>query len=147
MLFFILGLTSKCSMSQAFTIRSLIPCLACRMPSWQHLTRRCSFLPFNPSISKISWRHDVQLSATSLPFSIPRSKSDHFFEGDRVVIQNSSSALDPLALFQCSLVSRDSRFPSFPQLWLRSDRSVPSRAWFLSRLHHFFPWSIGGHSM
>ena len=48
MLFLIKGLTSECSMSQAFTIRSLIPCLACRMPSWQHLTRRCSSLPFNP---------------------------------------------------------------------------------------------------
>ena len=72
---------------------------------------------------------------------------DHFFEGDRVVIQKSSSAPDPLALFQRYLVSRDSRFPLFPQLWLRSDGSVPSRAWFLSRLHHFFPRSIGGHSM
>ena len=63
-------------------------------------------MPHLRSISKISWRHDVQLSATSLSFSIPRSKTDHFFEGDRVVIQKSSLALDdPLALFQCSGVS------------------------------------------
>ena len=73
-----------------------------------------SDMPHLRSISKISWRHDdVQLSATSLSFSIPRSKSDHFFEGDRVVIQKSSSAPDPLALFQRYLVSRDSRFPCF----------------------------------
>ena len=104
-------------------------------------------MPHLGSISKISWRHDVQLSATSLSFSIPQSKSDHFVEGDRVVIQKSSSAPDPLTLFQRYLVSRDSRFPLFPQLWLPSDGSVPSCAWFLSRLHHFFPRSIGGHSM
>ena len=54
-----------------------------------------SDMPHLRSISKISWRHDVQLSATSLSFSIPLSKSDHFFEGDRVVIQKSSSAPDP----------------------------------------------------
>ena len=35
----------------------------------------------------------------------------------------------------------------FPQLWLRSDGSMPSRSWFLSRLHSVFPCSIGGHSM
>ena len=48
MLFLIKGLISKCSMSQAFTIRLLMPCLACRMPSWQPLTQRCSSLPSNP---------------------------------------------------------------------------------------------------
>ena len=44
-------------------------------------------------------------------------------------------------------MSRDSHFALFPQLWLRSDGSVPSHSWFLSRLHSVFPRSIGGHSM
>ena len=54
---------------------------------------------------------------------------------------------DPFAVFSNYLRSCDSLFPLFPQLWLRSDGSVPSRFWFLSRLHVFFPRSIGEHSM
>ena len=69
------------------------------------------------------------------------------FEGDQVVIQKSTTAPDPFAVFRKYLRSCDSLFPLFPQLWLRSDGSVPSRSWFLSRLHVFFPHSIGGHSM
>ena len=69
------------------------------------------------------------------------------FEGDQVVIQKSTTAPDPFVLFHKYLVSRDSHFALFPQLWLRSNGSVPSRSWFLSRLHSVFPRSIGGHSM
>ena len=69
------------------------------------------------------------------------------FEGDQVVIQKSTTAPDLFAIFRKYLRSRDSLFPLFPQLWLRSDGSVPSWFWFLSRLHVFFPRSIGGHSM
>ena len=68
-------------------------------------------------------------------------------EGDQVVIQKSTAAPDPFVLFHKYLVSRDSHFALFPQLWLRSDGSVPSRSWFVSRLHSVFPRSIGGHSM
>ena len=45
-----------------------------------------------PDTSKISWRHDVQLP-------IPQSKTDVLFEGDQVVIQKSTTAPDPFALF------------------------------------------------
>ena len=64
-----------------------------------------------------------------------------------MVIQKSTTAPDPHAIFCQHLVSRDALFPLFPQLWLRSNGTVPSRSWFMSRLHRFFPRSIGGHSM
>ena len=99
------------------------------------------------STSKISWRHDVHLDSTFFSFSIPQSKTDVGFEGNQVVIQKSTTAPDPFALFHKYRVSRDSHFALFPQLWLHSDGSVPSRSWFLSRLHSVFPRSIGGHSM
>ena len=69
------------------------------------------------------------------------------FEGDQVVIQRSTTAPDPFVLFHKYLVSCDSHFALFPQLWLHSDGSMPSCSWFLSRLHSVFPRSIGGHSM
>ena len=81
------------------------------------------------------------------PSIIPQSKTDAMFKDDQVVIQKSTTAPDPFAVFCKYLRSRDKLFPLFPQLWLCSDGSVPSRSWFLSRLHVFFPCSIGGHSM
>ena len=75
------------------------------------------------STSKISWRHDVHFHSTFFSFSIPQSKTDVIFEGDQVVIQKSTTYL----------VSCDSHFALFPQLWLLSDGSVPSCSWFLSR--------------
>ena len=99
------------------------------------------------SSAKTSWRHDVCLDSTSFSFIIPQSKTDAMFEGDQVVIQKSTTAPDPFAVFRKHLGSRDSLFPLFPLLWLRSDGSVPSWSWLLSRLHVFFPRSIGGHSM
>ena len=99
------------------------------------------------SAAKTSWRHDVCLDSTSFSLMIPQSKTDVMFEGDQVVIQKSTTAPDPSAVFRQYLRSRESLFPLFPQLWLRSDGSVPPRSWFLSRLHAFFPRSMGGHSM
>ena len=99
------------------------------------------------SAAKTSWRHDVCLDSTSFSFIIPQSKTDMMFEGDQVVIQRSTTAPDPCVVFHKYLRSCDLLFPLFPQLWLRSDSSVPSRSWFLSRLSVFFPCSIGGHSM
>ena len=99
------------------------------------------------SMSKISWRHDVHLDVAHLSFAIPQSKTDVSFEGDQVVIQKSPSAPNPFLYFCRYLVSQDTLFPLFPQLWLCFNGSLPTRSWFLSRLHSFFPCSIGGHSM
>ena len=99
------------------------------------------------TISKISWRHDVHLDAAHLSFAIPQSKTDVSFEGDQVVIQKSPNAPNPFLHFCRYLVSQDSLFLLFPQLWLHSNGSLPTHSWFLSRLCSFFPCSIGSHSM
>ena len=98
------------------------------------------------SFSKVSWRSSVQLTPTSYSFEIRRDKVDTRFEGSKVVIQHSALEPDPLDTFTRYLYSRDARFPLHPQLWLRSDGSMPLHRWFLRRLHVFFPRSIGGHS-
>ena len=75
------------------------------------------------TMSKISWRHDVHLDTAHLSFAIPQSKTDVSFEGDQVVIQKSPSAPDPFSHFCRYLVSQDTLFPLFPQLWLCSNGS------------------------
>ena len=52
------------------------------------------------SAAKTSWRHDVCLDSTSFSFIILQSKTDAMFEGDQVVIQKSTTAPDPSAVFR-----------------------------------------------
>ncbi|KAF7305905.1 hypothetical protein HMN09_00744700 [Mycena chlorophos] len=54
---------------------------------------------------------------------------------------------DPHRIFLEYLTSRDEQFPLHPQLWLRSDGSVPTRSWFMHRMRYFFPKDIAGQSM
>ena len=92
-------------------------------------------------------RLSVELTGTHFAFTLPAQKTDHLYEGDRVLIQRLSAPDDPWSLFQRYLVARDSSFPLHPYLWIRADGSIPTRSWFLSRLRRLFPPSIGGHSM
>jgi hypothetical protein len=38
-------------------------------------------------------------------------------------------------------------FRAHPELWLRSDGTIPTCSWFINHLHRFFPNSITGQSM
>ena len=99
------------------------------------------------SVAEISWRHDVSTRLSSPSSSLSPRLMWCLFEGDQVAIQKSTTAPDPFVVFNKYLRACDSLFPLFPQLWLRSDGSVPSWSWFLFRSHVFFPCSIGGHYM
>lgn len=89
--------------------------------------------------------HTVHLHDDS--FDLPGHKADRFFEGNQVIIQRTTTNDDPLSAFINYLYSRDHLFPFSPELWLRSDGSIPTRGWFLRRLHKHFPTDVGGHSM
>jgi hypothetical protein len=96
---------------------------------------------------KLTLRHSVAFSPSGFTFMLRSHKADRFFEGNRVLLQKTSSADDPLSCFTAYLARRDSLFPLKPELWLRSDSSVPTRRWFLSRLRSFFPSDVAGHSL
>ena len=38
-------------------------------------------------------------------------------------------------------------FPGNPELWLRSNGSIPTRKWFLHHFHRHFPPHVGGQSI
>lgn len=97
--------------------------------------------------AKLSWRHSVVLGADSYQFLLRRDKTDSRFEGNKVVVQRSTSQPDPVETFTRYLIARDQFFPCHPQLWLRMDGSVPLRGWFVRKLRTFLPPSISGHSM
>jgi hypothetical protein len=95
---------------------------------------------------KVSMRHSVQFLYGALSFWLPGHKADQFFEGNCLIVRE-SAAPDTYNFFRSYLVSRDTRFPIRPELWLRSDGTILTRAWFISRMRHFFPSSIAGQSM
>lgn len=106
--------------------------------------------PDNPKLRssrKLSLRTSVQIAPTSFSFLLHSHKSDKFFDGDRVLIDRQVSGAAPLDAFLAYLSSRDSHFPFHPQLWLRANGRVPTRRWFIARLHRFFPTDVSGHSM
>jgi hypothetical protein len=75
-------------------------------------------------------------------------KADHLFEGSTVVLEGRNNRLDPLSTFAQYLISRDHDFPHLPELWLTAKGTVPTRSWFLKRLHAVFPNdNISGHSL
>nr|VWO99908.1 Chromatin modification-related protein EAF1 (ESA1-associated factor 1) (Vacuolar import and degradation protein 21) [Ganoderma boninense] len=106
--------------------------------------------PDNPNLRssrKLTLRTTIATSPSSISFLLHSHKSDCFFDGDRVLISTNLSGIAPINAFTAYLASRDNKFPFHPQLWLRGNRSVPTRRWFISRLHKFFPADISGHSM
>lgn len=94
---------------------------------------------------KVTMRHTVQFSENHLSLFLPAHKGDAFFEGNKLIIRRSSKTA--FELFTRYLHSRDQRARARPELWLRSDGTVPTRSWFIARLRRFFPNSIGGQSM
>ena len=90
-------------------------------------------------------RHLVQITDDSVSFWLPGHKADQFYEGNRLFILASSN--EPYNLFLSYLRSRDMHFRSQPELWLRANRTIPTRHWFITRLRNFFPKSIAGQSM
>jgi hypothetical protein len=95
---------------------------------------------------KLSSRTSVQWYPGAFSFWLPTSKTDRIFEGNRVFVRSQSTP-NPYDLFIAYLTSRDTLFPHRAELWLREDGSVPTRAWFLQRLHTYFPSDTAGHSL
>lgn len=97
---------------------------------------------------KITPRASVEFLGDSYSFFLPGHKADRFFEGNRIIIQSSHTADDPLAPFTRYLSSRDRLFPYHQPLWLRADGSIPTRNWFMARFRkHFADPDVAGHSL
>ena len=94
---------------------------------------------------KVTMRPSVERLSDAISFWLPGHKADQFFEGNRLFIRKSST--ETYRLFNSYLSSRDKLFRARPELWLRADGTIPTRAWFIQRLRNFFPKSIAGQSI
>ena len=106
-----------------------------------------------PDDTKIrNWRKIIrQSSVTFHPnrygYTLPSHKADHQFQGSKVVVWGEQFGYPTLTHFQSYLKSRDAKFPLASPLWLTSTGSVPTRAFFIRRMHSFFPPEIAGQSL
>ena len=96
---------------------------------------------------KLTMRHTLQWTPTEYSFWLPTHKADTTFEGNRIVIKKIAGAPDPHPIMAEYVTSRDTLFPFHPQLWLRSNGSIPLRSWFIKRLRHYFTAEIAGQSL
>lgn len=99
------------------------------------------------SARKLPLRHTVQVRDSELEYILPAHKADAFFDGNKILLQKTNQISDAFRHFTRFLHSRDQLFPYYPQLFLTSSGSVPTRAWFISRLRKHFPNDVAGHSM
>jgi hypothetical protein len=107
-------------------------------------------LPNDPSIvnpSKTVQRTTLRMTSANYQFMLPANKVDPFFEGNRIIIRSTDDVLNPRSHFLRYLAMRDSRFPFHSQLFLDESGSIPTRRWFLSKLHQFLPGEYGGQSL
>jgi hypothetical protein len=99
------------------------------------------------SFRKIICRSSLKMDNTHYQFLLPAHKADRFFEGNTILIQSTTSAPDAVPIMQRYVQERDIRFPHHPQLFLRSDGTVPARAFFMQRIKEALAGDVGGHSM
>jgi hypothetical protein len=96
---------------------------------------------------KVTMRNTVSVLPKSFQFTLPGHKADRFFEGSRVLIQSTDLTDDAWGPFTRYLALRDHLFPLRPELWIKEDRSIPTRGWFLHRFRQHFSGNVGGHSL
>src|SRR5882762_4326286 len=96
---------------------------------------------------KVTMCFSLEWDLRTYSFWLPTHKTDTTFEGNRIVIKRIAGAPDPFPIMNRYIKSRDHLFPFHPQLWLKSDGTVPVRSWFIKRLHLYFGSHIAGQSL
>lgn len=101
------------------------------------------------SYRHVPMRHTLTITPHTATYLLPHQKNHALATGNHVILhRRDSSPLDPLHVFHRYIVARDNIFPHRPELWLTQSGGIPTRRWFLTRLHAFFPTrSISGHSL
>ncbi|KIM19399.1 hypothetical protein M408DRAFT_32708, partial [Serendipita vermifera MAFF 305830] len=99
------------------------------------------------TFNKIIRRSSLKIDSGQYQFLLPAHKADRFYEGNTILIQSTDTAPNAVPVMQRYVRLRDERFPNHPQLFLRTDGTVPARQFFMDRIREVLPGDVGGHSM
>ena len=94
---------------------------------------------------KIIKRSSLHFSSGYAGYRLPYHKTDPFFRGTDILFSTQEAA-DPISLLMEYVSVRDKIHGARKALFLRKDRSHPTRAWFDSKFFSFVDRSFGGHS-
>lgn len=95
---------------------------------------------------KVTRRSSLRYTATQYEFTLPFHKADRLYAGNQILIRENPTLL-PVQHFGDYLRSRDTLFPLHSALFVCASGSVPSRSFFLRRMHLFVDDAFGGQSM
>ncbi|KAF8426442.1 hypothetical protein L210DRAFT_3652909 [Boletus edulis BED1] len=87
------------------------------------------------------------VDAASFSFNLPTHKTLKVGHGNTIMVRSFHGGVDPLPVIDQYIHSRDHLFYFSPELWLTSERRIPTRAWFTRRLHNACGSEFTGHSM
>ena len=96
---------------------------------------------------KVTMQFSMEWTTDSYSFWLPTHKTDTTFKGNWIVVKKITGTPDPHPIMQNYTKSHDTLFPFHPQLWLRSNGSIPLRSWFIKHLWHYFSAHIAGQSL
>ncbi|KAG1846524.1 hypothetical protein C8R48DRAFT_616337, partial [Suillus tomentosus] len=100
------------------------------------------------SYKKVALRHTFSSNAESIQYHLPYQKNDSLSTGSQIIVfADPIKLIDPVSHVLHYVAARDSLFLHHPALWVTSTGVVPTRAWFLCRLHNLRGSKFSGHSM
>ena len=99
------------------------------------------------SYRKVVLRRSLCINNSSYSFILPTHKTVTARHGCEILVSVFSTSVDPLPVMHHYVCSCNTLFHCSPELWLTSDARLPTRAWFVRRLHHPCGSEFTGHSM
>lgn len=94
---------------------------------------------------KVVKRCTLTFSENRAGYHLPYHKTDRFYRGTEILL-TSQTVANPVAMLKDYVSLRDRFVPSSAALFVRSDGSLPTRAWFESKLFAVVNRDFGGHS-
>ncbi|KAJ7854470.1 hypothetical protein B0H13DRAFT_2358483 [Mycena leptocephala] len=96
---------------------------------------------------KLTLRHTVTVDVDKFSFFLLYHRPDRFYGGNTIITQRTTRRSNPHLFFCTYFQSCDRLFPLNRELWLCSNGSAPSRAWFIARIKHYFPHDVARQSL
>ncbi|KIJ92811.1 hypothetical protein K443DRAFT_135182 [Laccaria amethystina LaAM-08-1] len=96
------------------------------------------------------WRKVAKRASLSFPYNhmqyrLPYHKGDPFYHGTDVLFTHHNSA-NPITLMHDYITHHDRLHGARPALFIRANRSVPTRSWFDQKFFTLLDRDFGGHS-
>lgn len=102
--------------------------------------------PRKRDMRKIMLRHQLVIEDDMMSIPLHAHKADQQNSGNMVLLLRRDDSLNPLPIITNYLHLRDASFPINPELWTRSDGSLPNYSWFIQKIKSILGGNIGGSS-